>query len=147
MGRWHDPEGNFYRKVEKTNGCWNWTGSVCKSGYGQFTVDGKNHKVHRLSYTWHFGPIPEGMHVCHRCDNPRCVNPAHLFLGTAALNMADKARKGRCGIRVHSDKWPEVIAARARGETLAHIGSRLGISRQRVHQMLKVAASNMSEVA
>lgn len=86
----------FRRFFKKTEGCWNWTGCIRKNGYGKFGVGA--HKVdfaHRVSYTLFKGPIPEGMCVLHSCDNRRCVNPNHLFLGTHQDNMDDMEKKGR----------------------------------------------------
>lgn len=88
----------FFRMVNKSaGGCWEWTGSRHRPGYGSFFADGKCWRAHRWAYTHFIGPIPSGMFVCHKCDNPPCVNPAHLFLGTNGDNMRDASRKNRLG--------------------------------------------------
>lgn len=85
----------FWAKVEKTGGCWNWTAAHNKRGYGRIRISGKSAHTHRISWELHNGPIPEGLWVLHKCDNPPCVNPAHLFLGTYKYNIADMIKKGR----------------------------------------------------
>lgn len=81
--------------TEPNSGCWLWDASALKSGYGQFWLNNKMIKAHRVSYSLYKGSIPTGMHVLHSCDVPCCVNPAHLYLGTHQDNMDDKVRKGR----------------------------------------------------
>jgi hypothetical protein len=88
-------EARFYAKVDTTGDCWVWTGQKIPSGYGRFTMQGRRHMAHRAAYTLFVGNIPDGMDVLHRCDNPPCCNPDHLFLGTDADNTYDKLMKGR----------------------------------------------------
>lgn len=78
------------------NGCINWLGALDKDGYGRIKPkNGKRMRTHRFAYQKHFGMIPEKMFVCHHCDNPSCVTPEHLWLGTAKDNALDRAKKGR----------------------------------------------------
>jgi hypothetical protein len=83
--------------IDPETGCWLWTGYRMPDGYGQIArpQNGGRERTHRYSWEIHNGPIPAGIHVLHRCDNPPCCNPAHLFLGTNVDNVADKVAKGR----------------------------------------------------
>lgn len=90
-------EARFWMQVDKTEGCWLWRGSTRPNGYGRLQIVESRSApgVHRISYELHYGPIPDGLFVCHRCDTPLCVNPEHLFLGSQADNMHDRQRKGK----------------------------------------------------
>lgn len=91
-------ERRFWKKVIRTDGCWLWTAKSLPKGYGLIRAGRKDEPwilAHRVSYAIEYGSVPALMHVLHVCDNPRCVNPAHLFLGHQSDNNADMRRKGR----------------------------------------------------
>lgn len=95
MGKkWPPLKDRFFSRVHKTDGCWIFTGSKDSCGYGLLR-NGNCSRAHRVSWEIHFGEIPKHLSVLHVCDNPPCVRPDHLFLGTAKENSDDKIKKGR----------------------------------------------------
>ena len=86
---------NHYAKRDPVSGCVIWQGSVDTSGYGQLGFGNRHYRAHRLAWIVKNGPIPAGLQVCHRCDERRCMNTDHLFLGTISANMNDRKRKNR----------------------------------------------------
>jgi hypothetical protein len=137
------------------SGCWVWTGSTGRTGYGYIGYEGKVIRAHRASYQFFRGAVPEGMSVCHRCDVRCCVNPAHLFIATHQENMRDLARKGRANNRaaiqarlisqnapkgskhgmalMTEEKVLELRALRASGVPVKELGPRFGISWQQAY--------------
>ena len=86
----------FYERIKINGDCHEWVGSLDPDGYGNCLMLGQR-RAHRVSFVLHKGPIPKGALICHTCDNPKCVNPSHLFLGNHLTNNQDRDRKGRNG--------------------------------------------------
>lgn len=118
------------------NGCWTWTGLRDRHGYGHISVGRRKESTHRLAYRLAVGVIPDGLNVLHRCDNPPCCNPAHLFVGTQATNLRDMAAKQRSGQRRTKVTAEQIAAIRAwvpaAGERQSDLAATFGVSRRLV---------------
>jgi hypothetical protein len=132
-------EVRFWSKVRKLDGCWEWTGYRTKNGYGKIGLGERSKGVgsaHRVSWCIHYGQIPEGLIVMHRCDNPGCVNPEHLLLGTQYNNLADMRLKDR---QARGEKVPQHVLTEAQvaeikillaqGRTQQFIADMFGVAR------------------
>lgn len=133
----------FLRFVKVSGECWNWAGNIKNDGYGSMWAASKRRKAIASRLAWELwnGPIPAGLFVCHHCDNPPCVRPSHLFLGTAADNAKDCSAKGRARVegKVHrgmrngrakltEDQVREIRRRRAAGEKLSSLSAAFGVS-------------------
>jgi hypothetical protein len=133
----------FWRHADKSGDCWLWTAHRVPNGYGKFMLRGAGMWAHRIAWELTHGPIPSGMHVCHRCDVPSCVNPAHLFLGTATDNQRDSVAKGRHirGERVGGHRLSENDVKQIRAMrgllTQGQIAANCGVSQTLVSAVLR----------
>jgi hypothetical protein len=138
----------FWPNVTKTDTCWLWKNGT--SGYGAINYQGRNHRANRVSWLLHHGPVPDGQWVLHRCDNPPCVNPSHLFLGDRSDNMRDAAAKGRLdqqrnplrrrpAMAVFTPDDVRAIRAEyeAGGVTLRAIGARHGVTKGAIWRIVR----------
>lgn len=139
----------FMDKVEPepNSGCWIWTGSRNKQGYGNFWLNKRCEKAHRVSHRIFIGPIPAGLDILHRCDMPWCVNPEHIRAGTTKENMADMYAKGRSNppkrernshavMTAAGAQWVKDLAELC-GYGTAEISRRMGISTSQVRRILR----------
>lgn len=135
----------FWAKVDKSGDCWIWTAYKTPKGYGQFRIGGRAkgraHLSHRVAWAIANGGWPT-LCVCHSCDNPACVNPAHLFLGTHAENMVDRDRKGRVQhgashylAKLTEGDIPTIRAALSAGSSKAAIAKDFGVSRATIRKV------------
>jgi len=143
------PDDRFWAKVNKTKNCWEWIGQLNDRGYGVFWLDGKDRGAHRISWVMHNGEIPSnntyhGTMVCHSCDNRKCVNPAHLFLGDAQSNMDDMMAKDRnydtSGSRNGNSKLTEKDVVQIKS---LH---KSGISYVEIGRLFSVAGGHISQI-
>lgn len=138
-----------YAIVRGDGECWDWSASKTPPGYGRINYERKTFYAHRLAYELAYGPIPDGLHICHHCDNPSCINPKHLFAGTPADNMHDRDRKGRGrGMAVIAalrhemsqevaERDQRIVRLRDDGLKLREISERLGVSMNMVAGALR----------
>lgn len=139
--RFKSPEERFWEKVDKSDGCWLWTACCYTDGYGMFWTGEKYDRAHRFSLELEGVDIPSGMWVLHHCDNPKCVNPDHLFIGDASDNAIDAFSKGRRvnpkGTDHHMAKLTEkqVLEIRQLTEPDRVIAEKYGVSRRLVGQI------------
>lgn len=122
--------------------CWLWVGArFGANGYGALQVNERALRAHRIAWEMHNGPIPSDRIVCHTCDNPPCVNPAHLYLGTHASNAADKVRRGRVNPSVGGGTRPtkltpkDIAEIRSAPGRLAEIAAKYGVSRSQISRV------------
>jgi hypothetical protein len=122
--------------IQPASECWQWMGSTDKDGYGVFSYERKTLKAHRVALELSGVHVEKGQFVCHTCDNPKCINPAHLYVGTPQRNVADKVERQRQpkGEGIHAAKLTSdaVLAIRASGETDEALSRRYGVSRSAV---------------
>ena len=138
----------FHEKweLDKESGCWVWTASTAGKGYGQIKIPGQRRNIyaHQLSYIIHYGEIPSGMMVCHTCDNPRCVKPSHLFLGTAKDNLQDMKLKGRhlngaknAKSKLTDEQVRAIHMLSREGLSQGKLGKTFGVSQGQIFRILK----------
>jgi len=157
-----DDVRRFSLKVDRSGDCWVWTGAKAPSGYGHFYFEGRIQPAHRVAWKLGGRSIPQGMILCHHCDNPPCVRLEHLFVGSSKDNYDDMAAKGRRGVaagdrngsRLHLERRPRgeqqsqakltvdsVRAIRAAyaagGETYASLATRFGVSPALIRNVIK----------
>jgi hypothetical protein len=162
----------FLDKVNQDgpNGCWEWTAARTAKGYGCFRFGSRGSaRAHRVAYELFVGPIPDGLLVCHHCDNPSCVNPDHLYVGTQKQNRQDAVLRNRTargaenGMYTHpetrqcltdnanskltSEQYAELFELRGQSWGIHRLGKRFGITKQSVASLLRTHPDKVPEGA
>lgn len=153
-------EDRFWAKAQKSDDCWAWTANRNRRGYGKFCLNKRQEPAHRVAYTLTYGDIPAGLWVLHHCDNPSCVRPDHLYLGTHQDNMQDRHNRGRAasgesnGSRMHPERilrgercsWAKLTTeqvAAIRQEyattrvTLHQLAAKYGVGKSQIHNIVR----------
>lgn len=140
-------EKRFWKFVDKKsdNECWNWLGGIKDTGRGNFYLDGKTIQAHRMSWLIHFGEIPDGLDVLHTCDNGKCVNPNHLFLGTQLDNIRDMESKGRA-VHLRGDNDPKSKLTESQVKEIFFLYKPKEFSQFKLAKMFKVSRSTIEAV-
>lgn len=134
--------------VNNSTGCWEWNKTKNNHGYGQLTVNKKTAFAHRLSYELFNGEIPNGSQVLHKCDNPSCINPAHLSIGTASDNMRDCYNRGRSKLKPNSMPGTQNPSAKLNATDVLEIRKLLknGHRQHKIAKLFGISQSNVSDI-
>lgn len=139
-------------EVNPVSGCWEWQGTT-RNGYGRLTIGSRvdntrrSESAHRVAYKVWKGDIPDGYEVCHKCDNPSCINPDHLFVGTRLDNIADRERKGRNVVKVGEEQGKSKLTKKIvkdtrwehayKGTSFQKLADKYGVSKKTMYNAIK----------
>jgi hypothetical protein len=138
----------LWKNTDRSTGCWIWLGLKSQKGYGSISYQGKGVRTHRLAWQLTNGQIPPGMMVCHSCDNPSCINPDHLFLGTNSDNQKDrvsKGRKNRGEFKKGESHWCSKLT-RAQVDEMRRIRQTTGLSESKLAKMFGIGKSQSHNI-